>query len=469
MKTLIVIRDADHRWFRELFPETSPLLMPVCNKPAVEYLIDFSILAGSTAIRIVSDSDGGDVERFCESGARWGVEINYANMQPSDDLRKIIERNRKFCLEERVMIISGILFVRYDRRFDYRSFIENHQDGELVSCGHGSIMLTGRSDVTANTLSPPHLSVPELDSVGHYFSLSQEVLASGAEVYVLPGYSNEADCHIGSNVLIRKGVEINRPVMIGNNVRILDGAVIGPRTVIGSNVIVDRKSSVVESMVLDDTYIGENLEARKRIAAGSLLLDPVSGACLQMEDRHLMSGIGRQRFVAASFMRRLAHAWVAGAMIALLLFPYLLIGVLLKRGGHVKKSRELCFSARRGDTFELTSTTIEHQGLTGEFAIALSLDRFAMLFKVLAGHLALIGCRPVRVAPGMSHLPDGASMYHPGVFSYAEAEAWPENALDSRIVDHYHLVHGSVIGDITMILKALFNRNKSTRKNHEHQ
>jgi len=462
MKTIIIIRGEDHRWVRELFPDRHPLLVPLCNKPAVEYLIDLSILAGCQDIRIVSDTSMDDLQRICENGTRWGGDISYANMQPGDTIDRVMEKNRKFCADHRIMVISGALFVRYDRRHDYRTFISSHPSGEVVSGGQGRIIVTGNPEPSDEPTAAPQLSIPDIDSFGQLFRLSREILETGSDAYVLPGYNNEPDCHIGSNVDIRNGAEIVKPVMIGNNVQILSGAVIGPGSIIGSNTIVGRNSRVVESLVLEGTYIGRRLAVIRRMVAGNRLFDPHSGENFSFEDLHLISEIGK-RSMTLDMTRRLVHASVALFMIASLAVPYLLFATLLSLKGRWKKTRMHFHSVRPGGTVELKRAIIDAPGLSGALLSRFALDRFEMLFQVLAGNIALIGCRPlpvVHVQQSVSKTPAG---YRPGVFSYAEAENLPENSIDSRMVDHYHLVHGTVFNDIIMTLKAVFQSNNNKK------
>ncbi|NTV93683.1 MAG: NDP-sugar synthase, partial [Chlorobiaceae bacterium] len=91
MKTLVVIREKDYEWLYPVFPGVHPLLVPVCNKPYAEFLIDFAILAGSNAIRFVSDGQLGGLEHYCENGSRWGIEISYASMLGDEDLETVID------------------------------------------------------------------------------------------------------------------------------------------------------------------------------------------------------------------------------------------------------------------------------------------------------------------------------------------------------------------------------------------
>ncbi|MGB7509769.1 MAG: NDP-sugar synthase [Pelodictyon phaeoclathratiforme] len=457
MKTLIVIREQEYAWLRDMLPGVHPLLVPVCNKPFIEFFIDFSIFTGSKAIRIISDGLLGEVERYCENGSRWGVEISYGSMQPADELPTVIDKNRRFCLEERVLIIKGFLFIHYDKKRDYTTLFASLPSGELLSCCHGSITLTGTVEPESSSADIP-FSLTALDTVGKYYSLCMEILRSELTNYVIPGYSSEADCYIGRNVVIPKSAEIKKPVIIGNNVQLLANTVIDTNSVIGNNVIVDRESIISGSIVMDNTYIGEHLEVKNKIAAGNLLIDPESGTSIVMEDPHLLTGMTQSR-AAGTLLRRMVHALAATFMILVLLWPYLLLRPVLGLQGKWKRVRETYYNDLPGKTVKLTKTTIDSDEPLGQLAKTLSLDRFTLLFRVLSGKLALIGYHPVPINPALRIIPNNTTGYTPAVFSYAEAEDWPEIGIDTEIVEHYYAVHGNPLKDIAMTQKALFNRN----------
>jgi hypothetical protein len=457
MKTLIVIREQEYEWLLDMFPDVHPLLIPICNKPFIEFLIDFSIFGGSDSIRIISDGLLRDVERYCENGSRWGVEISYGSMQPDDDLLAVSEKNRRFCLEERVLIISGFLFICYDKQRDYASLFASLPSGELIGCCRGSISLTGTPVAATNTTGTLPFSLTALDSVGKYYQLSMEIMKNELTHYVLPGYSSEADCYIGRNVVIPKSVEIKKPVIIGNNVQIQANSLIDKNSIIGSNVIIDRGSIISDSIVIGNTYIGEHLEIKNKIAAGNLLIDPESGTSIVMEDPHLLTSMTPSG-MAGTLFQRMVHGITAALLIIVQFLPFLLLRLILEVQGKWKREREQYYSGLQGKTLTLTKTTIDSYGTLDAIARALSLDRFTLLFRVLNGELALIGHQPVPVNPAIRLIPNSRTGYRPAVFSYAEAEEWPEIGIDSEIVEHYYTVHSNPLKDIVMTQKALFNR-----------
>jgi len=255
MKTILAVREQEYAWAHKAFPSIHPLLLPMCNKPFIEFLIDFAIMTGSTGIRLLSDGPLGTVENYCEDGSRWGIPLSYSSLQTDDTVQDMLDKNRRFCGNERVLIISGFCFIRYDKRQDYAGMMRSMPTGDHCTCQGGSITLSGIPELHEQQPSEVMLSLMPLDNMASYYRASMETLETGAERYVLPGYGGEPGCAFGRNVVMSKSVEIRTPVSIGNNVQLLSGTIIGPSAIIGSNVIIDKESSVVSSIVLDNTYI----------------------------------------------------------------------------------------------------------------------------------------------------------------------------------------------------------------------
>lgn len=463
MKTILAFREEGYAWAREAFPGVHPLLLPICNKPFLEFLIDLAILFGSTGVRILGDGDLDAVERYCEDGSRWGIDLSYANMQAEDSVETLLGKNRKFCGDERVMIVSGFSFIRYDKRRDYKVLAHSITEGQFATCPGGSITFSGAPlNPRAESVNAP-LALMPLDGMASYYRASMEALETGADRYVLPGYGGEPGCAIGRNVVMSKSVQIHKPVSIGNNVQLLADTIIGPSAIIGSNVIIDRESTVESSIVCDNTYIGEQLEVSGRIASGNRLNDPVSGASIEMEDPHLLSGIRKSETLRA-LPRKTVHALGALVLLVLLAIPFLVVSTLLRIGGSWNAATGDYLSGKPGATISLGKVELDAANPFASIAAALSLDRYPWLFRVLTGQLALIGSTPLPVNAECPEATSGASACRPAVFSYAEAEEWPATGGDAAIVERYHLAHGNALSDIGLVVKAFINHphEKST-------
>jgi len=182
-----------------------------------------------------------------------------------------------------------------------------------------------------------------------------------------------------------------------------------------------------------------------------------------MEDPHLLSGI-QQNGLWAALPRKIVHIFSALIMIIILSVPYILFWPLLRLGGNWKSTTASWLAGNRSSTIKLARIELKTSGALATIAAALSLDRFALLFRVFSGQLSLIGSTPVSSDQAPENAPTGTLAYRPGVFSYAEAEEWPASGGDAAIVERFHLAHSSPLSDIGLVIKAFINRlqEKST-------
>lgn len=459
MKTLMVIKASDFNWLRALFPDRSPLLAPVCNKPLLEYLLDFAILCGSRHVRLATDMPLAKVEAVFADGGRWGVELSYTPVRETDDLTAALLKNSRYCGGSRLLVMQGCFFLHYDQHKDYASFMQTAAPGELLTCATGRIRIHDQTPqpLPSKDVTLPPLALTPLRSVGDLYRLSMRVISRDARQYVLPGYNNETDVYTGRNVMIARSARIEPPVMIGDHVQIHRNAVVGPDAVIGRNVIIDAYSSVQHSVVLDKTYVGEHLVLKRKLAGGCRLVDPGEETMVQLEDAHLLSAMrpssrGRNRF------QRLGHGLLAALLWVVLALPYVVLSFILKRQGRWRRSGETYWVDHSNCTIRLDGVSFNPSGLCGRIVASLALDRYPLLGRVMRGDLALIGTRLLPATDTTRAIFEADNSYHPGLFSYAEAEPWPVPEADQDIVNRFHLTHRSLWYDCVMMVKVLLNK-----------
>ena len=71
MNSLIIIQEKDYSWLRSPHFEDHPAMVSLCNKPLLEYLIDFVVLLGCKKIRLVLEEPEESVNRITENLLRW--------------------------------------------------------------------------------------------------------------------------------------------------------------------------------------------------------------------------------------------------------------------------------------------------------------------------------------------------------------------------------------------------------------
>ncbi len=258
MKALIILRERDCGWLREIYT-SHPSMFPVCNKPLLEYFIDFAILNGCSDVRMVFDEPGVEIESFFNTGSRWGIRISYGSFRKSDSIDHVIEKNSHYSQNSSLLILDGFFFIHYDKGKNYGHWQKGSKSSLSVTCQSGSVLFAQNKTCLRNiSTAPPQVefAISPLESLDDIYQITMQVLAAEQHHYVLPGYGIERGIIMGKNVQIDRDVTLNEPVIIGDNVRLLGSAVIGPLAVIGSNVIIDKGTNVHESVVVEESNLG---------------------------------------------------------------------------------------------------------------------------------------------------------------------------------------------------------------------
>ena len=457
MNSLIIIREEHYGWLRELQAAKHPAMVPICNKPILEYMVDFIVLMGGKKIRLVSEEPDASVEEHFGNGERWGVEIDYGSTRANDTIARIVEKNSNFADQTPLMVIDGLLFLHYDKNTEYEISVEGPGTGFLYKSNSGSISFRTADGPEQTTLAKivPDLQVSTLHKKVNLFRIAMTVLREEQSRYVIPGFGAEKGVILGRNVEIGKKVNIHGPVVVGSNVRLLGNAVIGPNAVIASNVIVDDGAEVRDSLVMADTYVGPGLYVSAKMVAGSKVLSFSNDASIEVSDNFLLSPI--RRSLPFDLLKYLTN--VCGALIlAIFQFvPFCIFFALRWLTGGLKINKNRFLLSSEGHTKFLRLPVLGETGVLDRIIKSLSLDKFSLLKQVFSGKLRLVGNSLIMdSAEGREFVKDFAD-YAPGIFNYTEADRLEPGTAESEIAERYYSANRGVLIEIKNLLKALMN------------
>lgn len=458
MNSLIIIQEKHCRWLRSSFSSGHPALIPIGNKPLLEYLIDFAVLMGCRKIRLVLEEPDRTVNEYCGQGERWGIEISFGNCQAGDLLPAIVDRNSNFKGNDGLIVFEGLLFVHYDKSKNYHILNQERGSGLLHKGERSSISYRAAAPLDRRTaavnLHPP-LNCSTPCSLKDIYKLSMHVVRHSQHCYVLPGYGAEKGIVLGRNVEISKEATLQEPIVIGSNVRILGRARIGPDTVIGNNVIIDDDTNVQASVVFGRTYIGRRLSIRDKLVAGNRVYSIDDETSIEVQDGFLFSTIEQSRPVNILWY---CFNFIGAITLGLLqIIPFALLATIqwVTGNSHLERKR---FILRKRSESKFFLLLAEHRvNLIGRLIRSLSLDKFFFLKAVLMGDLAMIGNQMVPESEeGRRFLQDFPD-YCPGIFSYTEGDDLEPGSMESEVAERYYSANRGGYQDLKMLLKALLN------------
>jgi len=447
-------------WVKTLGGTPWPLL-PVANRPLLDYWMETCSEQGIRSVQIVLGEDAAQIEKFAGDGERWNVTIQYTFARPDEngiDYLKSVSCHWKNGL----LYICGPFFLRRRQAFRSAGF------QALEACRHDRVgeplflfarSADGVADLlyggagSARGLEQIHIHPYILDGVSAYFNLNMKMVAGEFVRYAIAGFSGCDGSSIGYNVHTPPSSHLRSPILVGDDCRFCAMTSVGPNAVIGNHVIVDTFSELADCLILNDTYIGCNLEIRNKIVAGNRLIDPADGTMVEIDDSWLVAQ-NRPDMRTEDLFRYIVLWIVALGLAVVQLVPFCGLYPILFITRTARFSRKQFNDPRTGYiTLPVFHKLKNRKSIAFRIFRALSLDRFPWVLRVLRGKLSLCGQPPMR-HPADDKIIKQLPHYYPGAFSYQDY-----NKDSDRLVDSLWYAHvRSLFEDVKILIKALVTR-----------
>lgn len=438
-------------WVSTLGKERLWPLLPMGNRPLLEYWIDLCVALGIREIHFILGEGAVRIEQFAESGSRWGVDINYGFIREGESPLSYL-RKRESKWADGLLFCSGPFFQLRNDRFDLEAFTADIEAGSSISCQMEScrLLISKDASVVSKFIAGEPLDNEGSDgfsflhSLHDFYKLNMDLIAGASRRYVTPGYFSKDGNYIGYNVVIPSAVQLKGPLNIASNCRFSPLCTIGPNVVIGDHVIVDRNTEIADSIILGYTYLGCNLEIKNKIISGARIIDPEDGTCLDLTDPWLVSSSRGSDWW--NQLQRPLGKLCALVLLILIGLPFALLYFVLvftKSARFEARARLLADGVEK----ELPRLVVLKQNLIIRLFLAFSLDRTPLLQQVMRGKLHLCG-QPV-LSP--DRMPEWDEGYWPGVFSYADSQ---EELRGVLAAEYYHQLR-SVREDIKIFGDAV--------------
>ena len=456
-----VFYTADVLPWAETLGDTPWPLLPVANRPLLDYWLEACAEQGIRRVQVILGEGASQVEDFAGDGRRWGVEIQYSfartSEQPLDYLKATSDR-----WTNGLFFIGGPFFLRRRSAFTPAGF------KILDACRHGSdgntLFLFGKNSEevkglldggsgSARGLEQIHIQPYAVDGISSYFTLNMKMVAGEFPRYVTAGFSEADKSSVGYNVLTPPSAQLRSPVIIGNDCHFGAMTTIGGMAVVGDHVIVDSNTELSNCLILSDTYIGQNLEIRRKIVSGNRLIDPADGTWIEIEDSWV---VARNRpDMRTEDLVRYAILWCLACCVAIVqLVPFCLLYPLVRMVGIAEYRREKFHDPRTGYLKLPVFHKLENRkSVVYRLFRACALDRFPWLLLALRGRLFVCGQPPMR-HPADDGIVKQLPQYFPAVFSYADYCKESDRLVDSLWYAHIR----SLFEDVKILIKSLLYR-----------
>ncbi|WP_379966262.1 sugar phosphate nucleotidyltransferase [Ectobacillus sp. sgz5001026] len=304
-------------------------LLPLLDKPVMEYSIELLKKHGISEIAVTVQYLSSSIQQYFGDGSKWGVKLYYFVDSPPLGTAGSIKQAEQF-LDEPFVVISGDALTD----IDLSKGIDFHKSGDrlvtifqkevsnplnfglVVTDEEGRVIKYVEKpswhEVVSNTVNTGiYIMDPEIFSYMQqhtFLDFSHDVfpallqkkeriygyLCNGywLDIGTFPQYrqanvdilNKKVDVSLsaievlpsvwmGKEVDIEEGTMIQGPVFIGDNVKILGGVNIEPHTVIGANSVVGEYAHMKKSILWSDVHIGRKCELTESIIASHAVIE----------------------------------------------------------------------------------------------------------------------------------------------------------------------------------------------------
>jgi hypothetical protein len=455
MKCFIYCSRKGTHWTRQYFSDAEPYMLRIGNKPLLEFYIEFCALNGIKDIYIGEKGFSREIREHFGDGAKWDLNINYLPLNEDDKVQKIIRTNKEIFEEDKLLVFQEFFFLQYKKsHLDQKFLPEEHQWQNVNEAGAGIFFLKPPFSFKKKDFEffsgNYSLQVRGIDSIKTYFDLNMDMVAGDAKNYIMPSYSNEAGVFIGQNVEIMYSCEITKPVILGDNIQLKRRSTIGPGVIIGHNSLIDSDTTVQNSLICRDSYIGTKLEIINKIIYRRRIIDPESGAMIHIVDDFLLAEVGKD--LITSIMSR-----VVELLLIILLFCVQLPLYIILRPWVKCTYRKLTVWKDKNGIHRITLQRFISKSDRGinKLFIKLSLHKFHLIPMCLSRKLRLVGNSPQPATSEALFNVRELSNYRPALFSLSDLYGDVQSDEKRQVNELFYSKHETIGLNISIFFKTL--------------
>jgi len=313
-------------------------LLPLLDKPMLQRAVEQLARLNCRNIIVVLGEQPLPYKDFLGTGEHWGCELTYLNLQPNESPLQLLTR----------------LKLKSDQHYWLANSIDLPDAGSLAACASlpaaksggaacweaqdglrwsgwglfvGAWLMYRQAPLVRGALTQTLQFDSQIECCQGDTPLRVETLADHLNSNQrLIGMEGRPELSLGRGCSIHPSAHIVPPAYIGAHVRIGADAIIGPHSVICDGAIIGDAAHVLASVVLPDTYVGENLDLIRVIVRGNRLANISIDTLVEVVDKDVLSHLPSADAYTSSMEKWLARG------LRLALAPMQYISLKMTRG-----------------------------------------------------------------------------------------------------------------------------------------
>lgn len=442
-----------------------PELLPVANRPFLEWIIIWLSERGVGNIHIFASDNITAFSSFLGNGQRWGININLSAVASPE---KAISR-----LEHELQNNPGLLidcsYLPKNKQLSIQDlpqgadclFLDKGRPRWGMLSNNNAVSFDGVSDLESflSNLTISGEDAHELDFIS--CSCSQDLLEAnryilGNEAYAesIAGSQIEPKVFLEAGVVLHPTTRVESISCIGEYCSLGRGTRLNSGTSVGSYAVIGDMTIIENSIIMPNTSLGSQLNFQDCIVDRNCLIRSGSTEAVMIPDGFIASEISSHSII--HLLERLCHYIITlFALPPLLLtagITYLLL--LLQDSPQIfchKQAISLPVEPppESWPAFTYTEFVRPQDGLLGKWLGICLVRRSPLMLKLLRGELEWFGVAP-RSAEELKQLPpDWQDLYRSsevGFFRLAEVDSLdnPAEQEQEMVSDSYYATHHSL-------------------------
>lgn len=272
-------------WIATVLPGISPAELPVTGRRLIDYALERMRRLGFNFAEVLDWSFSERLSAEFEEDRYAGFHVYYHRGAGEVPRGLAALENPTFPLAGKVA--DGLTVI-------WGPCITGYESGEVrveplppEACAQTPMGIYRREDGRWMRVRPKGLAAKDVRS---WRRINLAVLEN-PEAFTLPGYTAERDVHLGRNVVLERGTQVEHPVLLNDNVWCARNVWIDRDVIIGKGAFVSEGTHLLRTIVCDETYIGNDLEIVDKIIVGSRVIDAEAGTWIDLGEKGMAHGI----------------------------------------------------------------------------------------------------------------------------------------------------------------------------------
>lgn len=311
---------------KPLCAEEPVSILPIAGKALLEHVLEAVVSLGANQITIAASGNVVELRHLVADGERWGMAISIVSAKTNE--AAIDCYHRCSSLHERDTLVVPCDRVYISSLQDILSALKSAScaNKRVVSHETDVLFLPAKPETLAiGRVDTPELRVHKIHSPADFHSASLAAMAGELGQIKLRGKQAAVGLKQGYMTRFHPRCVQSGHVFIGNHCRVHSTCKITGPVVINHGASIDRMTSVENSVIMDNSIVGEHLNVINAIVSGSTIIRVDTGAVVELSDKFLLSGRGDSFFTeyGSAPLNR-----VAGLLFTILALPVLLLALI---------------------------------------------------------------------------------------------------------------------------------------------